>query len=214
MKTKSILIILAITALPYLLNAQFYSPLPKFYQPIDSSTIAENKKQQMHKGETDFGVTMGTGFSSFAGGAMNSYIAPNMKYQLTEDFRLDLGTIISTTNSGLMQSSGFQANSNPPDNFGFSGRGIYTPNERLSLSFSGTYMESDNAMVPLNRYTQQNNQMNYKSMSFGMGYKISENSSISLEFRFSSGDNGMFSPYNNRSFNSPYRHYNNQPFFW
>ena len=213
MKTKLILIILAITALPYFLNAQFYSPLPKFYQPIDSSTIAKNKRQQMHEGETDFGVTMGTGFSSFAGGAMNSYIAPNMKYQLTEDFRLDVGTVISTTNSGLMQNSSLQANSNNPDNFGFSGRGTYTPNERLSISFSGTYMESDNAMVPLNRNTQHNNQMNYQSMSFGMGYKISESSSINIEFRYSSGDNGMFSPYNNRSFNSPYRHHNNH-FFW
>ena len=198
---------------PYFLEAQIYTPLPKFYQPIDSATIAKNKQKQMHEGETDFGVTMGTGFSSFGGGVMNSYIAPNMKYQLTEDFRLDVGTIISTTNSGFMQGGGFQANSSSPNNFGFSGRGVYTPTEKLSISFSGAYMEYDNAMQPFNRYPQQNNEMNYKSMSFGLGYKISENASINFEFGYSNGGNGLYSPYNN-SFHSPFSPHNTQPFFW
>ena len=213
MKTKTLLITIMIAVFPFLLEAQLYSPLPKFYQPIDSATIAKNKQKRMHKGETDFGVTMGTGFSSFAGGVMNSYIAPNMKYQLTEDFRLDVGTVISTTNSGLMQGGGFQANSNSPNNFGFSGRGVYTPTEKLSISFSGAYMEYDNAMQPFNRYPQQNNQMNYKSMSFGLGYQISENASINFEFGYSNGGNGLYSPYNN-SFHSPFSPHNTQPFFW
>jgi len=213
MKTKALLIIIMLAVFPFFLEAQYYSPLPKFYQPVDSATIAKNKQKQMHKGETDFGVTMGTSFSSFAGGAMNSYIAPNMKYQLTEDFRLDFGTIISTANSGLMQNAGFQANSNSPDNFGFSGRGIYTPTDKLSISFSGSYMKDNNPMHPFKRFPGQNNEMSYKSMSFGLGYEISENTSISFEFGYSNNNNGLFSPYNN-NFNSPYNRYNNQPFFW
>lgn len=213
MKTKTIIITIALITVPFFLKAQFYSPLPKFYQPVDSATIAENKKEQMHKGETDFGVTMGTGYSSFSGGVMNSYIAPKMKYQLTEDFRLDVGTMISTTNSGLSQSSIIQSSNNSPKNFGFSGRGIYTPTEKLSISFSGTYMEFDNAMQPFNHYPRQNNDMNYKSMSLGMGYEITEKSSINIEFRYSNGNNGMYSPYNN-NFHSPHSPYNNQSFFW
>jgi hypothetical protein len=213
MKTKLLILILALGIVPFLLEAQFYSPLPNFYKPIDSATIAKNKQEQLKKGETDFGMTMGAGYSSFAGGTMNSYIAPEFKYQVNENLRLNVTSIISRSNFSMNQGSSFMAAQSQPTNFGFRGSGIFTPTEKLSVRFSGTYMENDQSMMPLNRFPHQNQNMNYKSMSFGVGYQISKNSSVNVEFRFSNGNDGMFSPYNNSVY-SPYNPYNPNHFGW
>jgi hypothetical protein len=217
MKTKTFIIILALGLLPYLAEAQFYSPLPKFYRPIDSATIAKNKQEQLKKGEADFGMTMGAGYSSFAGGAMNSYIAPNMKYQVTENFQLNVRSIISRSSINMSQGGSFAANQGQPTGFGFSSSGIYNPTEKLSVRFSGTYMENDQSMMPLKRSPQQNYNMNYKAMSFGVGYKISKKTSINFEFSFSNGTNNMYSPYHNNyysPFSRPYNHHGYDPFKW
>jgi hypothetical protein len=216
MKTNIFIFILALGILPFLSEAQYYSPLPKFYRPIDSATIAKNKQEQLKKGEADFGMTMGAGYSSFAGGAMNSYIAPNMKYQVTENFQLNVQSIISRSSINMSQGGSFAANQSQPTGFGFSSSGIYNPTDKLYVRFSGTYMENDQSMMPLNRYPQQDQSMNYKSMSFGVGYKISEKTSINFEFGFSNGTNGMYSPYRNNYYSpfGSYNHYNHDPFRW
>jgi len=214
MKTKYILLIIGLFALPNFMNAQIYQQLPNFYHPIDSATIAKNmQEQQMKKGEADFGVTMGTGFSSFSGGMMNSYIAPNVQYQMTDNFRLNMTTMISTTNTNFGNGSSTFASQHDPKNFGISGSGIYSPSNKLTFSFSGTYLQ-DNSMQPFNRHPTQNPvNMDYKSMSLRMGYQISENSSLSIEFGFSNRQNGFYTPAN-PMYNGYHSPYGNQRFFW
>lgn len=195
--------------------AQRFMPLPKFYRPIDSAAIAENQ-QKLEKGQTDFGMTVGTGFSTGNyGSMMNSYIAPNVQYQATEDLQLNFSGIFST-GKGSLQPGGpsFSSGQLNPQSYGISGQGIYTPTNKLTVSFSGTVMENS-SIQPFNLYPSQNTNMNYKSMSLGVGYQFSEKTSISFQFRMSDGGNMFYSPYNNyNQMYSPFNPYHQRTYPW
>ena len=201
-------------AVPALVMGQHFQLLPNFYRPLDPSEINESKPSTDEK--LDFNMTVGTGFASFGGQSMmNSYLAPSIGYQVNSNLKLNFTGIIANTNpismnrvSSPSPQGGFvpfaQNNS-----FAISGEGIYQPNDRLYIRAGGQY--ADRSMAPFQLYPG-NNQFasDYKSVNFGMGYKISENSSISFQMQFSDGYNPFVNPYSHRNSFSPFY----QPYPW
>lgn len=183
--------------------------LPDFYQPIDSATISQNQTTQ---DQADFGVTLGTGFSSFSGNSMmQSFVAPHFRYRVNENLQVQFTGVIARSNSSLFSGSsqGFVPYSSQPNSYAISGSSVYQPNENMQFHARGTYME--NSMQPFNRFPQQQ-QTDYKSISFGMNYKLGENASFGVEFQFSDGLNPYYSPYNRMFHSGPT--YFNDPFHW
>jgi long-subunit fatty acid transport protein len=200
---KKALIILFLLV-PFIGNAQIYKTLPNFYRPIDSATIAKNKADQGDK--TDFGVTVGTGFSSFSGNSMmQSYVAPHFNYKVNDKLQLNFSGVIANSNTSILGGSqpGFSVPRNGKESYALSGGSTYQATENFQIRMQGTYVE--NSMQPFNLYPQNRNN-SYKSFSFGMGYKFNENTSIGVEFRVSDGYNPYYSPY--------YNSYNRNPFFF
>lgn len=216
---KKILYIFILSVLPVFGYSQLYQPLPNFYRPIDPSAIEKAKDADDDK--LDFGVTVGTGFTSFSGQSiMNSYVAPSLNYEVNPNLTLNFTGVFSNFNQAPFSSS---AGINPSGNglmpmntnnnsYAISAGGTYQPNGRMYIRAQGQHAE--NSMSPFSLYPDQNNQSSdYNSFSLGMGYKISENASIDFEFRFSEGNNPFYSPY------SPYNQYNsfnsfNRRRFW
>ncbi|MFO8235942.1 MAG: hypothetical protein R6U04_11125 [Bacteroidales bacterium] len=208
---KRLLIILALLVAPLIGLAQIYQHLPDFYQPIDSATIAKNKQAD---NKTDFGVTVGTGFSSMSGNSfMQSYVAPRFSYRLTEDLQVSFTGVFANSNNELFSNNlAPKAQNSGLNSYAFSGSTTYQANENLTIRARGTYLE--NSMEPFNLYPQnQNGKNNFKSMSLGMDYKIGENSKIGIRFNVSDGYNPFYSSYQNGLYQRNPIHSTN-PFFW
>jgi len=207
MKRLAYLIILV--ALPVLGMGQQYQLLPNFYRPLDPSEIRQSNKKVDEK--LDFDLTVGTGFSSLAGqSAMNTYVAPSIGYQVNSNLTLRFTGVFSNT-SGMPlgtasagSSEGMFLPINQSNNsFAISGQGFYQPNDKLYITAGGQY--SENSMAPFRLYPGAHSfSHDYKSMNFGMGYKISEDASISFQMRFSDGYNPFANPYSTNSSFSPF----------
>jgi hypothetical protein len=207
--------IIILLALPVMGMGQQYQLLPNFYRPLDPSEIRQSNKTAGDK--FDFDMTVGTGFSSFSGqSAMNTYIAPSIGYQVNSDLSLRFTGVFSNT-SGMplgRTSAGSPQGGfvpvNPSNNaFTISGQGLYQPNDRLYITAGGRYTE--NSMAPFSLYPEGNRFSNdYKSFNFGMGYKISEDASISFQMQFSDGYDPFARPYNMNRYQSPFY----QPYPW
>lgn len=209
---KSFIIILSLLIAPLIGSAQFYQQLPDFYQPIDSAAIAQNNQAD---DKTDFGVTLGTGFSSMSGNSfMRSYVAPHFKYRFSEDLQVSFTGVFSNSNNQLFTNTPAPAGqNNSMDSYGFSGSTIYKANENLTIRAQGSYME--NSMQPFNLYPQnQNTKTDYKSLSLGMDYKLGKNSSIGIQFNFSEGYNPYYSPYQNRLYQPHNPFHSANPLIW
>lgn len=218
---KKIFYFLILIILPVFGYSQMYQPLPNFYRPIDSATIQKAESSQDDK--VDFGLTVGTGFTSFGGQSMmNSYVAPSIDYQVNPKLTLNFTGVISNFNQTPFGSG---PNFNPSDgglmplnnnnSFAISAGGTYKPNDRMYFRAEGQHAEP--SMTPFSLYPGQNrHSSDYNALSLGMGYKISENASIDFEFRFSEGNNpyyNSYSPYNrHNSFNS-FNSFNRHPFW-
>lgn len=209
---KKLAYILFFLALPAFGYSQMFQQLPNFYRPIDPSAIEKPDDNQSDK--VDFGLTVGTGFTSFGGNSMmNSYLAPNMAYKVNSKLTVNVSGIISNMNqfpfSGGAAKIGSPSGSLMPMNtnnnsYAISAGGVYKPNERFYIKAQGQY--ADNSMSPFSLYQGQNrNATDYSSLSLGMGYKISEKASIDFEFRVANGYNNLYNPYN--SYN-PYGNFN------
>jgi hypothetical protein len=214
---KRLAYVFILVALPVIGMSQQYQLLPNFYRPLDPSEIRQSNKTAGDK--LDFDMTVGTGFSSFAGqSAMNTYIAPSIGYQVNSDLSLRFTGIFSNTsgmpfaNASAGSPQGAFAPANPSNNaFTISGQGLYQPNDRLYITAGGQYTQ--NSMAPFRLYPEGNDAFSndYKSINFGMGYKISEDASISFQMRFSDGYDPFANPYNrNRYHSSPFY----QPYPW
>ncbi|MCF8335718.1 MAG: hypothetical protein K9H65_03860 [Bacteroidales bacterium] len=214
---KKLFYFLILTILPVFGYSQIYQPLPNFYSPIDSSVIHNAKDSNEDK--VDFGLTVGTGFTSFSGHSMmNSYVAPSIDYQVNSNFSLNFTGVISNFNQSPFSSTanfspsgdGLMPMNTSNNSYAISAGGTYQPNDRMYISAQGQHAE--NSMAPFSLYPDQNNRsFDYNSFSLGMGYKISENASIDFEFRFSEGNNPFYTPYNRyNSFDS----FNRNRFYW
>ena len=206
---KRLAYIFILVALPVIGMGQHYQLLPNFYRPVDPSEIRQSNKTAGDK--LDFDMTVGTGFSSFAGqSSMNTYIAPSIGYQVNSDLSLRFTGIFSNTsgmpfgNASPGSPDGTFVPLNQSNNaFSISGQGLYQPTDRLYITAGGRYTE--NSMAPFRLYPQGNSFSNdYKSFNFGMGYKISEDASISFQMRFSDGYDPFANPYNMNRYRSPF----------
>jgi hypothetical protein len=188
--------------------------LPKFYKPLDSTVVKQNKQED----KVDFGMSMGTGFSTGSGySMMNSYIAPNVSFKVSSDLQLNFQGVVSNYNTNPFGNTRnttspemFKGTANNSQSFAFSGGGIYQPNDKFYISAQGQVAE--NPMQPFSLYPTQNRDgLEYKSFSVGMGYKISENTHINFQIGFQDNKNSFYNPYY-----SPFSSYNRtfDPFSW
>lgn len=189
--------------------AQVSPLLPKYYQPMDSSVFAKNKHDEEAKKETlmkqheklSYSVTVGGGYSSFGNNMsmMNSYIAPSIDYQVNSKLHLSVnGLIMQKTMNGLQNNlgSGSQYSYNAlPQNYGISGVAYYQLSEKWSVYGDGAYLENQSVF---NDYRAEMYSTDYKTVSLGVGYKVSDNVHFSIQYRYS---NGLDPAYN---FSSPY----------
>src|SRR6056297_3643056 len=203
---KKLIYILVLLAVPFLAAAQSYQMLPNFYRPLDPSAIQQAGQER--NDQVDFNMTVGTGFSSFGGqSAMNSWVAPSVGYQVNPNLRVQFTGILAHTNNLSLGSSpapqrGMMPLNTGSNSYAISGEGIYQPNDKFYIRAGGQY--ADRSMRPFQLYPQSHSgSSGYKSLHFGMGYKLSENSSIQFKMQFSDGYNPYGNPYMN-SYASPY----------
>jgi len=203
---KRMIYTLVLLGIPFLAGAQQYQMLPNFYRPLDPSAIEQARQDDNDK--LDFNMTVGTGFSSLGGqSAMNSWVAPSIGYQVNSNLRIQFTGVLSNNNifsapSAPAGQNGLMPINSGGNSFALSGEGIYQPNERFYIRAGGQY--ADRSMTPFHLYPQNNRMSSdYKSLHVGMGYKISENSSIQFQMQFSDGYNPYGNPYMN-SYRSPY----------
>ena len=200
---KGLIYTLMLLAVPLFGAAQQYQMLPNFYRPLNPSAIEQNK--DAGSDPVDFNMSVGTGFSSFAGqSTLNSWLAPSVGYQVNPNLRLQFTGVLANTNALSTGSApvpagqkGMMPYNTGGQSFSFSGEGIYQPNENFYIRAGGTY--ADQSMTPFNLYPQDNRiSSDYKSIHLGMGYKISESSSIQFQMQLSEG----YNPYGNPHMNS------------
>ena len=200
---------------------QVFPLMPKYYQPLDSSVLAGDNKKEEAKKQTllkqheklSYSVSLGTGFSSFGNNMsmMSSYIAPSINYQVNSKLYLTVDGVIMQNNMSGMEgiygnSAGYSYNSSP-SNYGISGMAYYQLSDRWSIYGDGAYFQNQSVF---NDYRAQMYDTDYKTMSIGVGYKVSEKFHFNLQYRYSNGLNPAYnsmSPFRN-SINSPFRSHN------
>ena len=172
--------------------------MPKYYQPIDSSVIAENNKDEESKNSTlmkqheklSYSVSVGTGFSSFGNSTsmMSSYISPSINYQVNSKLNFSVNGVIMQNNMNGIESrygagSQYSYNSSPT-NYGISGMAYYQLSERWSVYGDGAYFENQSVF---NDYRAQMYNTDYKTVSIGVGYKVNDKFHFNLQYRYSNG---------------------------
>lgn len=216
MKT-SILTILLIFVLSFSGFSQVFPLMPKYYQPLDSSVLAKDNKEKepdnqflMKRHEkVSYSVAVGTGFSSFGNNMsmMNSYIAPSVNYWLNSKLNFSVTGIIMQNNMNGMEGfygsyPEYSYNSNM-SNYGITGTAYYQLSERLSIWGDGAYLENQSLF---NDYRSDVYNDDYKRVSIGVGYKVSDNLHFNFQYRYSNGLNPAYnysSPFYNPTYN-PY----------
>lgn len=216
---KSILIsILFVLCLNLTGFSQVFPLLPKYYQPLDSTVLANDSEEEADKKETlmkrhekvSYSVALGTGYTSFGNNLsmMNSYIAPTIDYQVNSKLNLSVtGIMIQNNYNGLEgvygYEPGYSYNSNP-SNYGISGTAFYQLNDKWSIWGDGAYLENQSVF---NDFRKEVYDTDYKTVSIGVGYKINDKVSFNFQYRYSNGLNPAYnysSPFYNRAHN-PYR---------
>lgn len=214
----SIFTILLIFVLSFSGFAQVFPLMPKYYQPLDSSVLAQNNKEEEPDKQTlmkrhekvSYSVAVGTGYSSFGNNMsmMNSYIAPSVNYWLNSKLNFSVTGIIMQNNMNGMEgfygpSPEYSYNSNM-SNYGITGSAYYQLSEKLSIWGDGAYLENQSVF---NDYRSDVYNNDYKTVSIGVGYKVSDNLHLNFQYRYSNGLNPAYnynSPFYNPTYN-PYR---------
>lgn len=216
---KSILIsILFIVTLNCSGFTQVFPLMPKYYKPLDSSVLAnkseeEEKKQQMlmqqHEKLT-YTVAMGTGYTSFGSdiSMMHSYIAPTIDYQVNSKLNFSVTGIVMQNNINGLEAfygsePGYAYNSNV-SNYGITGSAYYQLNNKWSVWGDGAYLENQSIF---NDYRANVYDDDFKTVSVGVGYKVSDKVHFNIEYSYSNGLNPSYhrnSSFYNSGIN-PYR---------
>ena len=204
-----ILTILLIFVLSFSGFVQVFPLMPKYYQPLDSSVLAKNNKEEEPNNQTlmkrhekvSYSVAVGTGFSSFGNNMsmMNSYIAPSVNYRLNSKLYFSVTGIIMQNNmNGLEGFYGsapeYSYNSNM-SNYGISGTAYYQLSEKWSVWGDGSYFENQSVF---NDYSAEMYNTDYKTVSIGVGYKVSDKLHLNFQYRYSNGLNPAY------NYNSPF----------
>ena len=218
---KTLLIIILVFIINLNGFAQVFPLMPKYYQPLDSSVLAGDNKKEEAKKQTllkqheklSYSVSLGTGFSSFGSNKsmMSSYIAPSLNYQLNSKLNFTVNGIIMQNNmngmEGIGNNTAYSYNSSPT-NYGISGTAYYQLSERWSVYGDGTYFQNQSVF---NNSRAQMYDTDYKTMSIGVGYKVSDKFHFNLQYRYSNGLNPAYnsmSPFHNPTYNPNRSHYN------
>lgn len=202
--------------------AQVFPLLPKFYQPLDSSVLVKDTPDDEPKEETlmkhheklSYSVTVGAGYSSFGSNAsmMSSYIAPSIDYQVNSKLYISVnGMIMQNSMNGFESNFGagsqYSYNSSP-QNYGISGSAFYQLSDRWSIYGDGAFLENQSVF---NDYRAEMYTTDYKTVSLGVGYKVSDNVHFSIQYRYSNGLDPAYnfsSPYNRSGFGNYRSNYN------
>ena len=191
-------------------SAQIRPLLPKYYLPIDHSKIDDNKNDSSESNEEPkkqtllkfndrftYSVNVGAGYSSFSNNLsmMSSYIAPSINYQAGDKLFININGIITQNsfdgakNSSSYSPVGYNSNS---ANYGINGSVYYQLSNKWSIFGDGAYYENQSIF---SNYQNQNYNTDYKSISLGFGYKISDKVHIKAQFEYSNGLNPAFNQY-------------------
>ncbi len=216
---RKIVIIISMVFIVSGLKAQVWPLMPKYYQPLDSTVLAENNKtgqsnnqslMRLHNDKINYSVTVGSGFSSFTGNTsmLSSYIAPSINYQVNDKLFLSVDGVIMQNNFNGFENNnlpvqGYSYNSSV-SNYGINSTAYYQLNDKFSIYGNAAYFENQSVFSNYQSNVYNND---YKSISIGMGYKVNDNLQFNFQYRYSDGLNPMFnnySPFYNRGYH-PYR---------
>lgn len=221
---RKVVILCCFILMTSMLKAQLWPLMPKYYQPMDSSVLARkqqnnnqkhNSLMKMHDEKISYAVSIGTGFSSFSNNMSmaSSYIAPSINYQVNDKLFVSVNGIIMQNNfngieSNLLPADGFSINQNASD-YGINSRAFYQFNDKLHIYGDATYFENQS---PIFNNTSSNiYNPDYKSVSIGLGYKVTDNLHINFQYRYSDGLHPMydrFSPFYSPGYNPYHLRYN------
>jgi long-subunit fatty acid transport protein len=197
MKT-SILTILILSFVSFSGFSQVLPLMPKYYQPLDSSILANEKEEDETKTENlmklhnkvSYSVAVGTGFSSFGNdmSMMNSYIAPTLDYQVNSKLNFSVTGIIMQNNYNGFEGfygndTEYMYNSNV-SNYGITGSAYYQLSDKWSVWGDGAYLENQSVF---NDYRADVYDRDYKTLSIGVGYKLNDNFRFNMQYRYSNG---------------------------
>jgi outer membrane protein assembly factor BamA len=212
MKYRIILIVVAIFVSNSAIS-QVFPLLPKYYQPLDSAVLAENESEE-EKNETlikkheklSYSVAVGSGFSSFGNDVtmMSSYIAPSLHIEISPKLHLAVdGFIMQSNINGL---DGAYANDSryslysSPHNYGITGMAYYQLTDKWSVYGDGSYFDNQSGIYDY-RFAAYDKE--YKSVSVGVGYKVSDKVNFNIQYRYSNGLDptySSFSPFHRSGF--------------
>lgn len=150
------------------------------------------------KKKLDLGVSMGSSFGSFYGNSVfSNYVAPEIRYNFNPKFSLTAGTMLTYS-----MYNGFSLpEENTSDNFWQKKASYY-------VYARGEYEVSNRLLIRAGGIAEvgSSDGSGFRSGSFGVSYKIGEDSYIHADFQFSTGfpDAGLY--YSNGGiFNDPHR---------
>ncbi|MCG8410696.1 MAG: hypothetical protein MI739_05350 [Bacteroidales bacterium] len=204
---KSILFIISIFIFNISVQAQVFPLLPKHYRPVDSAFFAkdDNKKnlsEIKRINKLSYSVSVGTRFGRLGNNTslMSSYIAPSIDYYVNSRLKLNIGTVLVRNNfNGLQNQFGGGApyfNSFSPNNYGIHGSAHYQLTEKFGIYGDGAYFKNQSIF---DNFDSRTYDKDYKTMSLGFDYKITDNVNFNFQYRFSNGLNPAYNnPFNNR----------------
>ncbi len=163
--------------------------------------------------QPNFGLQMGTSFSSgFGGGSLFSQsISPYMQLQPGQNFSLMVGTTFTTGQFSGVQPLQSSLGAEMPQRMNSAvvyAMGAYQVNQKLTIT-GGAWTERNN--MNLVQEPQMNSQAfnnNARGMMLGMDYQINDKMSFGAEVNISTGHN-PFNPYSSNPFRSNPFHRNN-----
>ena len=175
----------------------------------ESSLFPTQSEPLLNKPKTDFGLQLGTSFSTgFAGSSLFSQsIAPHFQFNPTQRFSLVLGTVFSSgqlTGSGGFSPFGFTPFGESPAAHQqlFSttvyAMGAYQLNPRLTIT-GASWVERNNFNMAQPQMNSQAFNFGPRGMMVGFDYRITENLSFGAQVRMSQGYNQF------NQFHSPFQ---------
>lgn len=186
----------------------FFSFLYSFGQTDSSDYFDSSILKQPIKTNGHWGINAGGFAGSMNGNSYyGSFLSPNYTYDLTKKFSVQGGIMFSNVNTpGFTTNEGYQI---LPKSFNTSiiyAQGIYKVNEKVFLTGGAYTSLQPSSHNSLNKaYTND-----IKGGKLGIGYNISESSSIYLEMQFNRGRspfNTFGNPYSNQFNTSPFGHW-------
>jgi len=174
----------------------------------ESSLFHTQGEPLLNKPKTDFGLQLGSSFSTgFAGSSLFSQsLAPHFQFNPSQRFSLVLGSVFSTGqfsgNSGFSPiffspaGTGNLMNSQRLISTTVYALGAYQASPRLTL-FGGSWMERNNFQPNQPQMNSQAFNLNPRGMMMGFDYRVTENFSFGAQINVAQGYN-PFNPFYNQ----------------